>query len=95
MLFDNGQESFQRFRRAFKASNPRPRRRLPAEAFCCAQREREGLCSQIHSVFLWKTGLREGRAGWNRSRRTVTVNSEYLQRFIAQGVKAEAQSKAK
>jgi formamidopyrimidine-DNA glycosylase len=32
-----------------------------------------------------------GGAGWNRSKRTVTVNSEYLQRFIAQGVKAEAQ----
>ncbi|MFN0242303.1 MAG: DUF4344 domain-containing metallopeptidase [Planctomycetota bacterium] len=33
-----------------------------------------------------------GRAAWNRSRRTVTVNSEYLQRFIAQGVKTEAQA---
>jgi hypothetical protein len=33
-----------------------------------------------------------GGAGWNRSKRTVTVNSEYLQRFIAQGVKAEAQA---
>jgi hypothetical protein len=32
-----------------------------------------------------------GGAGWNRSKRTITVNSEYLQRFIAQGVKAEAQ----
>ena len=32
-----------------------------------------------------------GRAGWNRSKRTITVNSGYLQRFIAQGVKAEAQ----
>jgi hypothetical protein len=32
-----------------------------------------------------------GGAAWNRSKRTVTVNSEYLQRFIAQGVKAEAQ----
>jgi hypothetical protein len=31
-----------------------------------------------------------GGAAWNRSKRTVTVNSEYLQRFIAQGVKAEA-----
>lgn len=32
-----------------------------------------------------------GGAGWSRSKRTITVNSEYLQRFIAQGVKAEAQ----
>lgn len=31
-----------------------------------------------------------GGAAWNRSKRTITVNSEYLQRFIAQGVKAEA-----
>jgi len=34
----------------------------------------------------------KGRAGWNRSRRTVTVNSEYLERFIRQGVLAEAQA---
>ncbi|RYD29731.1 MAG: hypothetical protein EOP86_21230 [Verrucomicrobiaceae bacterium] len=33
-----------------------------------------------------------GGAGWNRSQRTITVNSAYLQRFIAQGVKAEAQA---
>jgi hypothetical protein len=32
-----------------------------------------------------------GGAAWNRSKRTVTVNSEYLERLIAQGVKAEAQ----
>jgi hypothetical protein len=32
-----------------------------------------------------------GGAAWSRSKRTITVNSEYLQRFIAQGVKAEAQ----
>jgi len=32
-----------------------------------------------------------GGAAWNRSKRTITVNSEYLERFIAQGVKAEAQ----
>ena len=43
--------------------------------------------SQVTVDFAWG----EGRAGWNRSKRTVTVNSEYLQRFIAQGVKAEAQ----
>lgn len=34
----------------------------------------------------------KGKAGWNRSRRTVTVNSEYLERFIRQGVMAEAQA---
>jgi hypothetical protein len=33
-----------------------------------------------------------GGAAWSRSKRTVTVNSAYLQRFIAQGVKAEAQA---
>lgn len=27
----------------------------------------------------------DGGAGWNRGRRTITVNSEYIQRFIAQG----------
>jgi hypothetical protein len=42
--------------------------------------------SQVTVHFVWG----EGRAGWNRDKRTVTVNSEYLQRFIAQGVKAEA-----
>jgi hypothetical protein len=34
----------------------------------------------------------KGGAAWNRSKRTVTVNSEYLERFIAQGVKAEVQA---
>jgi hypothetical protein len=33
----------------------------------------------------------EGGAAWNRSKRTVTVNSEYLRRFIAQGSTIEAQ----
>lgn len=32
-----------------------------------------------------------GGAAWSRSKRTVTVNGEYLQRFINQGVKADAQ----
>jgi hypothetical protein len=36
-----------------------------------------------------------GGAAWSRSKRTVTVNSEYLQRFIAQGVKAEGQAAPK
>lgn len=27
----------------------------------------------------------DGGAGWNRSRRTITVNSEYVQRFLKQG----------
>jgi hypothetical protein len=26
----------------------------------------------------------DGGAGWNRSRRTITVNSEYIERFIKQ-----------
>jgi Putative metallopeptidase len=43
--------------------------------------------SQVTVGFVWGSG----RAAWNRSKRTVTVNSEYLQRFIAQSVKAEAQ----
>jgi hypothetical protein len=43
--------------------------------------------SQVTVDFVWG----EGKAGWNRDKRTVTVNSEYLQRFVAQGVKAEAQ----
>jgi beta-lactamase class A len=45
--------------------------------------------SQVTVDFVWS----QGGAGWNRSKRTVTVNSEYLERFIAQGVKAEAQSR--
>lgn len=32
----------------------------------------------------------EGGAAWGRSKRTITVNGEYLRRFVAQGVKAEA-----
>jgi hypothetical protein len=43
--------------------------------------------SQVTVDFVWGPG----RAAWSRETRTVTVNSEYLQRFIAQGVKAEAQ----
>jgi hypothetical protein len=43
--------------------------------------------SQVTVDFVGGSGV----AGWNRSKRTVTVNSEYLERFIAQGVKAEAQ----
>ncbi len=31
-------------------------------------------------------------AGWNRSKRTITVGGEYLRRFVAQAVKAEAQA---
>ncbi len=29
----------------------------------------------------------DGGAGWNRSKRTVTVHTEYIRRFIAQGRK--------
>ena len=43
--------------------------------------------SQVTVDFVWGSG----GAGWNRDKRTVTVNSEYLQKFVAQGVKAEAQ----
>jgi len=44
--------------------------------------------SQVTVDFVWGPG----RAAWSRENRTVTVNSEYLQRFIAQGVKGEAQA---
>jgi hypothetical protein len=44
--------------------------------------------SQVTVDFVWGAG----GAGWNRSKRTVTVKSEYLERFIAQGKKAEAQA---
>lgn len=37
----------------------------------------------------------EGGAAWNRNKRTITVNGEYLRRFIAQGVKAEAAAATK
>ena len=43
--------------------------------------------SRVKVEFVWGPG----EAGWNRSKRTVTVNSEYLERFVAQGVKAAAQ----
>lgn len=36
-----------------------------------------------------------GGAAWSRSNRTITVNGEYLRRFIAQGVKAETAEAAK
>lgn len=42
--------------------------------------------SQITVEFVSSTG----GAAWNRGKRTITVNSEYLRRFIAQGVKAAA-----
>ena len=35
-----------------------------------------------------------GGAAWNRSKRTVTVNSEYLRRFIAQGAMIEARTRS-
>jgi hypothetical protein len=47
--------------------------------------------SRVKVEFVWDSG----GAGWNRSKRTVTVNSEYLERFVAQGVKAEAQAAPK
>lgn len=36
----------------------------------------------------------QGGAAWSRSNRTITVNGEYLRRFIAQGVKADAAAAA-
>ena len=36
-----------------------------------------------------------GGAAWSRSDRTIKVNGEYLRRFIAQGVKAQAQAAPK
>lgn len=33
-----------------------------------------------------------GGAAWNRSSRTITVNSEYVRRFIAQGIRSEAEA---
>jgi hypothetical protein len=44
--------------------------------------------SPVTVDFVWGPGT----AGWSREKRAVTVNSEYLQRFIAQGVKAEAEA---
>ena len=35
----------------------------------------------------------DGGAGWSRSRRTITVNSAYVERFIRQGAKAAAATK--
>ena len=37
----------------------------------------------------------DGGAAWSRSDRTIKVNGEYLRRFIAQGVKAQAQAAPK
>lgn len=37
----------------------------------------------------------DGGAAWSRSDRTIKVNGAYLQRFIAQGVKAQAQAAPK
>jgi hypothetical protein len=44
--------------------------------------------SQVTVDFVGGTG----GAAWNRSDRTIKVNGEYLRRFIAQGVKAQAQT---
>jgi hypothetical protein len=37
----------------------------------------------------------DGGAAWSRSTRTITVNGEYLRRFVAQGEKASAQAPAR
>lgn len=53
-----------------------------------------GLTDEIEKVvkrFDWHSQITvhfsegEGGAGWNRSRRTITVYAEYIQRFMAQG----------
>ncbi|MGV3663958.1 MAG: DUF4344 domain-containing metallopeptidase [Prosthecobacter sp.] len=43
-----------------------------------------------HSTVTVEFVRNSGGAAWSRSKRTVTVNSSYVERFIAQGVKAEA-----
>lgn len=43
-----------------------------------------------HSQVMVKFVPDDGGASWNRSRRTVTVNSAYLKRFVEQGEKIEA-----
>jgi hypothetical protein len=37
----------------------------------------------------------DGGAAWSRSSRTITVNGEYVRRFVAQGEKASAQAPAR
>lgn len=63
-----------------------------------------GLASTIESAlqgFDWHSQVTvefvqgSGGANWVRSKRTISVNSEYLQRFIDQGKKADAQAVAK
>jgi hypothetical protein len=58
------------------------------------QLERRGITQEIETAvkrFDWHSQITvqfvegDGGAGWNRSRRTITVYSEYVQRFIEQG----------
>ena len=55
----------------------------------------DGLAGELESVvrrFDWHSTVTirfvdgDGKAGWNRSRRTVTVHSAYVRRFVEQGV---------
>ncbi|MEM8713773.1 MAG: hypothetical protein AAGG01_22755, partial [Planctomycetota bacterium] len=62
-----------------------------------------GLASEIDGAlrrFDWHSLVKvvfensDGGAGWNRSRRTVTVHSEYVHRFVKQGQKIASASSA-
>lgn len=53
-----------------------------------------GLAAELEAIvtrFDWHSQVTvrfvagDGRAGWNRSARTITVNSEYIRRFVQQG----------
>lgn len=61
-----------------------------------------GLASEIETAikrFDWHSEVTvsfvngDGKAGWNRSRRTVTVHSAYVRRFVGQGVRGLPGSK--
>lgn len=59
---------------------------------------REPIAKEIDAAirsFDWHSGVKvafvqgDGGAGWSRSKRTVTVNSAYVERFIRQGANAK------
>ena len=59
----------------------------------CAEGLREELTAALHR-FDWHSQVKihfkdaQGGASWSRSRRTITVNREYAQRFVLQGQQA-------
>lgn len=61
--------------------------------------EISGVLSEVLSRFDWHSQVKisfvhgEGGAGWSRSKRTVTVHSEYVERFVRQGRLVEAAAK--